>query len=93
VAPSSLEELEGLRAIRDEAAREHGGDTLAAIDAYRRRFPTPVFEQELLFLEAQARSTQGDPAACRVLDRFATIYPTSLLLPRARALRAAARCP
>ena len=93
VAPSWREELAGLRAIRDEVTSNRGGDAIAAIAACRGRFPAPVFEQELLFLEAQARLTRGDPEACLVLDHFATIYPTSLLLPRARALRTTAKCP
>jgi hypothetical protein len=90
--PSWREQLAGLRGIRAAAAAERHVETLAAIDAYRRRYSAPVFDQELLFLEAEARWAGGDRAACGVLDRLTSTYPTSLLVPRARALRTSARC-
>jgi hypothetical protein len=92
VGPSWRDQLAGLRAIRDAAGDDRHGDALAAIDEYRRRFPAPVFDQELLFLEAQARWARGDHAACGILDRLTASYPTSLLVPRARALGASAGC-
>jgi hypothetical protein len=91
-APSWRDQLAGLRAIRDAAAAERHGDTLAAIEAYRRRFSAPAFDQELLLLEAQARWARGDHTACGVIERLMTTYPNSLLVPRARALRSSARC-
>jgi hypothetical protein len=91
-APSWRDQLAGLRAIRDAATAERHDDTLSAIDTYRRRFPAPAFDQELLLLEAQARWARGDHAACDVLERLMSTYPNSLLVPRARALRSSARC-
>lgn len=90
--PSSREQLASLRSIRDALAGRRPGDALEAIASHRSRFPSSVFDQELLLLEAQARAARGEPQACALLERFRAQYPTSLLLPRADALSTEAGC-
>lgn len=91
--PSSARaELESLRAIGSAVEERRPLDALAAIDAHWTRYPSSPFDQELLFLEAEARWARHEPSVCSLLRAFGARYPRSLLRPRAEALATEARC-
>jgi hypothetical protein len=92
-APSPRVELESLRAIGDAVEGHRAEQALAAIEAHRARYPSSLFAQELLLLEAEARWARRETPVCSLLSTFRTRYPRGLLRRRAETLAAEARCP